>query len=78
VWRVGARHRAGTHEEQMTQYLLSIYQPDGDTPAPEVLEPIMRDVTALADAAERAFLRRRRAALPDGPGAADAAVEQER
>ncbi|MCW2716818.1 MAG: hypothetical protein QOG20_4719 [Pseudonocardiales bacterium] len=33
----------------MTQYLLSIYQPDGDTPAPEVLEPIMRDVTALAD-----------------------------
>lgn len=31
----------------MKQYLLSIYQPDGDTPAPEVLEPIMRDVEAV-------------------------------
>ena len=26
----------------MTQYLLSIYQPDGPPPPPEVLEPIMR------------------------------------
>ena len=26
----------------MKQYLLSIYQPDGDPPPPEVLEPIMR------------------------------------
>ncbi|MBA0127634.1 hypothetical protein H0B56_18990 [Haloechinothrix sp. YIM 98757] len=31
----------------MSQYLLSIYQPDGDAPAPEVLEPIMRDVEAV-------------------------------
>jgi hypothetical protein len=29
------------------QYLLSIYQPDGDPPPPEVLEPIMRDLEAL-------------------------------
>jgi hypothetical protein len=29
------------------QYLLSIYQPDGDPPPPEVLEPIMRDLDAL-------------------------------
>ncbi|MEE2056213.1 YciI family protein [Rhodococcus artemisiae] len=31
----------------MAQYLLSIYQPDGDPPAPEVLEPIMRAVEAF-------------------------------
>ena len=31
----------------MKQYLLSIYQPDGDPPPPEVLETIMRDVGAL-------------------------------
>ena len=31
----------------MKQYLLSIYQPDGDPPPPEVLEPIMRDVGAV-------------------------------
>jgi hypothetical protein len=31
----------------MKQYLLSIYQPDGDPPAPEVLDPIMRDVEAV-------------------------------
>jgi hypothetical protein len=28
----------------MKQYLLTIYQPDGDAPAPEVLGKIMRDV----------------------------------
>lgn len=28
----------------MTQYLLSIYQPDGPAPEPEALEAIMRDV----------------------------------
>ncbi|MFB9903167.1 YciI family protein [Allokutzneria oryzae] len=27
--------------------MLSIYQPDGGTPAPEVLEPIMRELDAL-------------------------------
>ena len=31
----------------MKQYLLSIYQPDGGTPPPEVLEQVMRDVDAL-------------------------------
>jgi hypothetical protein len=31
----------------MQQYLLSIYQPDGDPPPPEVLDPIMRDLDAL-------------------------------
>jgi hypothetical protein len=31
----------------MKQYLLSIYQPDGPPPEPEVLEPIMRDLDAL-------------------------------
>jgi hypothetical protein len=30
----------------MKQYLLSIYQPDGDPPPPEILEPIMRDLAA--------------------------------
>ncbi|ANZ42015.1 hypothetical protein BBK82_44885 [Lentzea guizhouensis] len=29
------------------QYLLSIYQPDGEAPPPEVLEPIMQDLAAL-------------------------------
>jgi hypothetical protein len=31
----------------MTQYLLSIYQPDGPAPEPEMLDPIMRDVDAV-------------------------------
>ena len=31
----------------MKQYLLSVVQPDGDPPSPEILEPIMRDVEAL-------------------------------
>lgn len=33
----------------MKQYLLSIYQPDGDPPPPGVLEPIMRDVNAVKE-----------------------------
>jgi hypothetical protein len=33
----------------MKQYLLSIYQPDGEPPPPEVLEPIMRDVNAFTE-----------------------------
>jgi len=33
----------------MKQYLLGIYQPDGDPPAPEVLGPIMRDVQVVMD-----------------------------
>jgi hypothetical protein len=31
----------------MKNYLLSIYQPDGPTPPPEVLTKVMRDVGAL-------------------------------
>ena len=31
----------------MKTYLISVYQPDGPTPPPEVLEPIMRDLAAL-------------------------------
>ena len=33
----------------MKQYLLSIYQPDGDIPAPEVLEKISGEVRAVQD-----------------------------
>ena len=33
----------------MKQYLLSIYQPDGDPPPPAVLEPIMRELGALQE-----------------------------
>jgi hypothetical protein len=31
----------------MKHYLLSVIQPDGDTPPSEVLEPIMRELAAL-------------------------------
>ncbi|MFF0340042.1 YciI family protein [Kribbella sp. NPDC004875] len=34
-------------EATMTQYLLSIYQPDGPPPEPEVLDPILRDLQTL-------------------------------
>ncbi len=33
----------------MKRYLLSVYQPDGAAPPPEILEPIMRDVRAWRD-----------------------------
>jgi hypothetical protein len=33
----------------MKQYLLSIYQPDGEAPAPELLEKVLRDVEALIE-----------------------------
>jgi hypothetical protein len=33
-------------ESTMTQYLLSIYQPDGDPPPPDLLEEIERDLRA--------------------------------
>lgn len=32
---------------QATRYLLSVYQPDGAVPGPEVLQRIMRDVGAV-------------------------------
>ena len=31
----------------MKQYLLSIYQPEGDPPPPEILEPVMRELDVL-------------------------------
>jgi hypothetical protein len=33
----------------MKQYLLSVFQPDGPAPAPDVLGPIMRNVHALRE-----------------------------
>ena len=44
-------------EAPVGQYLLSIYQPDGDRRPPEVLEAVMRDVHALTGGDEG---RRRR------------------
>ena len=31
----------------MTHYLLTIYQPDGPPPPPDVMDPIMRDIDAV-------------------------------
>ncbi|MEQ4304130.1 YciI family protein [Plantactinospora sp. B6F1] len=31
----------------MQQYLLSIYQPDGEPPGPEILDPVMQNLAAL-------------------------------
>ena len=31
----------------MKRYLLSIYQPDGDPPPPQILDPILRNLAAL-------------------------------
>ena len=33
----------------MTQYLLSIYQPDGEAPPPELLQKVMRGVQAFVE-----------------------------
>lgn len=33
----------------MSRYLLSIYQPDGDPPPPEVLDPVMEELGRLND-----------------------------
>jgi hypothetical protein len=38
----------------MKRYLLSIYQPDGGVPPPDVLDKVMRDVNALIDESKRA------------------------
>ena len=38
----------------MTQYVLSIYQPDGPPPPPELLAVVMRDMAALIDEAKAA------------------------
>jgi hypothetical protein len=50
VWIVRSRHSAGGNvkeKHQMKQYLLTVYQPEGETPPPEVLEKAMRDVDVL-------------------------------
>jgi hypothetical protein len=38
----------------MKDYLLSIYQPDGEPPAPEVLEPIMAELGKLTEEMQEA------------------------
>jgi hypothetical protein len=38
----------------MKQYLLSVYQPDGEPPAPEILNKIMQDVRAVREEAKAA------------------------
>jgi hypothetical protein len=38
----------------MKQYLLSVYQPDGDPPPPAILNGIMRDVHAVTQAMKEA------------------------
>jgi len=38
----------------MKHYLLSVYQPDGDPPPPEILDGVMRDVRAVRDEMKRA------------------------
>jgi hypothetical protein len=38
----------------MKRYLLSIYQPDGDAPPPELLAKVMREVNALVEETKRA------------------------
>jgi hypothetical protein len=41
----GERHL--TEEKRVTRYLLSVYQPDGPVPEPEVLDRIMADLEVL-------------------------------
>lgn len=38
----------------MPHYMLGIYQPDGDPPPPELLEPVMQKMTALVSDAKQA------------------------
>jgi hypothetical protein len=40
-------HRPDREEREMRQYLLSVYQPDGPAPAPEVMAEISRDLDVL-------------------------------
>src|SRR5947209_16100271 len=42
-----ARHGKSGGKQGMKHYLLTIMQPDGDPPPPEILELIMRDVEAF-------------------------------
>lgn len=41
--------QAISRENHVKQYLLSIYQPDGEAPPPEALQEVMRSVNALVD-----------------------------
>jgi hypothetical protein len=38
----------------MKEYLLSIYQPDGTAPPPDILQKVMRDVGALVEDTKKA------------------------
>jgi hypothetical protein len=38
----------------MKQYLLSVYQPDGEPPPPEILNKVMRDVQAIREESKAA------------------------
>jgi hypothetical protein len=38
----------------MKEYLLNIYQPDGQTPPPEILQKVMHDVRAFVEEAKAA------------------------
>jgi hypothetical protein len=38
----------------MKQYLLTIYQPDGEVPPPEILSKVMRDMNALVEESKAA------------------------
>jgi hypothetical protein len=42
-----AGRAASQEDHDMKRYLLSVYQPEGDPPPPEVLEQVMRDVDAF-------------------------------
>jgi len=47
---VNCQHGVGAvvqESDPMKQYLLSVYQPDGGVPEPEILDKIMRDVDVL-------------------------------
>src|SRR6516162_2570013 len=47
---MAARHGAGPIKGRaMKQYLLSIYQPDGPPPPPELLETVMREVASVRE-----------------------------
>jgi len=52
----------------MPNYLLSIYQPDGEAPPPEVLGPIMEQAGSARTqgGAQQEFLRRRRQEIMRG------------
>jgi hypothetical protein len=45
----GMRTGIGLENTSMKQYLLNIYQPDGEVPPPEILDRVMRDMNALIE-----------------------------